>query len=95
MGYDDSRNSYGKKKKKKLIEEKYVFEDGRYEKCYRCIEDNRKIKKILNDINKGKEQSQILFPRCKSNDRRIPWGDIEGVLLPKSLNPSKGSFENG
>ena len=95
MGYDDSRNSYGKMLIKKLIEEKYVFEDGRYEKCYRCIEDNRTIKKILNDINKGKEQSQILFPRCKSNDRRIPWGDIEGVLLPKSLNPSKGSFENG
>ena len=95
MGYDDSRNSYGKMLIKKLIEEKYVFEDGRYEKCYRCSETNRKIKKILNDINKGKEQSQILFPRCKSNDRRIPWGDIEGVLLPRSLNPSKGSFENG
>ena len=95
MGYDDSGKSYGKRLIDKLIKEGYVFEDVRYEKCYRCIKNNRTIKKILNDINKGKEQSQILFPRCKSNDRRIPWGDIEGVLLPKSLNPSKGSFENG
>ena len=79
----------------KLIEEKYVFEDVRYEKCYRCIKNNRTIKKILNDINKGREQSQILFPLYRNNNRRIPWGDIEGVLLPKSLNPSKGSFENG
>ena len=95
MRYDDSGNSYGEMLIEKLEKEEYVFEDVRYEKCYRCIKNNRTIKKILNDINKGKEQSQILFPRCKSNDRRIPWGDIEGVLLPKSLNPSKGSFENG
>ena len=95
MGNDDSGNSYGEMLIEKLIDEKYVFEDGRYEKCYRCIKDNRKIKKKLNDINKGKEQTQILFPFYKSEDRRIPWGDIDRLFLPNSLNPSKGSFQNG
>ena len=94
MGNDDSGNSYGEMLIEKLIDEKYVFEDGRYEKCYRCNKDNRKIKKKLNDINKGKEQTQILFPFYKSEDRRIPWGDIDRLFLPNSLNPSKGSFEN-
>lgn len=94
MGNDDSGNSYGEMLIEKLIEENYVFEDGRYEKCYRCIKDNRKIKKKLNDINKGKEQTQILFPFYKSEDRRIPWGDIDRLFLPNSLNPSKGSFQN-
>ena len=94
MGNDDSGNSYGEMLIEKLIDEKYVFEDGRYEKCYRCNKDNRKIKKKLNDINKGKEQSQILFPYYKGDIRKIPWGDIDRMFLPKTLNPSKGSFEN-
>ena len=95
MRYDDSGNSYGEMLIEKLEKEEYVFEDGRYEKCYRCIKENRKIKDKLNDIKEGKEQSQILFPCYKSNDRRIPWGDIDRLFLPKSLNPSKGSFQNG
>lgn len=95
MRYDDSGNSYGEMLIEKLEKEEYVFEDGRYEKCYRCIKENRKIKDKLNDIKEGKEQSQILFPCYKNNDRRIPWGDIDRLFLPKSLNPSKGSFQNG
>ena len=94
MGNDDSGNSYGEMLIEKLEKEEYVFEDGRYEKCYRCNKDNRKIKKKLNDINKGKEQSQILFPYYKGDIRKIPWGDIDRLFLPNSLNPSKGSFQN-
>lgn len=92
MGYDDSGKSYGEMLKNKLIKEGYVFEDVRYEKCYRCIKNNRTIKKKLNEIKK--EQSQILFPNYRSSDRIIPWDDIDRVFLPKSLNPSKGAFAN-
>ena len=92
MGYDDSGKSYGKRLIDKLIKEGYVFEDVRYEKCYRCIKNNRTIKKKLNEIKK--ERSQILFPEYRSDDRRIPWDDIDRVFLPKSLNPSKGAFAN-
>ena len=92
MGYDDSGNSYGKMLIDKLLKEGYVFEDFRYEKCYRCIKNNRTIKKKLNEIKK--ERSQILFPEYRSDDRRIPWDDIDRVFLPKSLNPSKGAFAN-
>lgn len=94
--FDNFRGKMGKNKDgrnngdmliKKLEEEKCIFKDERYEMCYRCKIPNNKIKKIL------KEKDKEIFP-YKGNERHIPWEYIERVLLPKTLHPSKGSFQN-
>ena len=94
MEYDGSGKSYGEMLIDKLEKERYVFIDDRYEKCYRCKKTNKAIKEKLNDIKDGKEGKEIKFPCSKSNDRIIPWSDIDHILLPNTLNPSNGSFEN-
>ena len=94
MKYDGSGKSYGEMLIDKLEKERYVFIDDRYEKCYRCKKTNKAIKEKLNDIKDGKEGEEIKFPCSKSNDRIIPWSDIDHILLPNTLNPSNGSFEN-
>lgn len=94
MGYDEDKRSYAKKLIDKLKKEKFVFVDDRYDKCYRCQKTNREIKNKLIEIKKGKEGEEIMFPIFNSNSRRIPWGDIDRVFLPITLNPSRGSFEN-
>ena len=94
MEYDGSGKSYGEMLIDKLKKEKYVFIDDRYEKCYRCRKTNKAIKEKLNDIKEGKEGQEIMFPCYNSNNRIIPWSDIDHILLPNTLNPSNGSFEN-
>lgn len=90
MGCDDDGRNYGEMLIDTLIKGKCVFEDTRYEKCYRCRVSNRTIKKTLNSIKKGNE---IEFPFI-GNNRCIPWGEIDNILLPSTLHPSKDSFQN-
>lgn len=75
---------------KELKEAKLIEKDDRYECCYICKKKDSKGAE-QNIVTIAEKMGSII--KNKSIVSRVPWGLVDKVILPYTLNPSKDTFK--